>query len=410
MIPSHDISAGCSDAASPQRAPWTTHANRLLLTHATVVLADAVQDDIAVLIEEDRIAALDPEHSAGARVIDLTGRILMPGLIDLHCDALEKEVEPRPGVHFPLAFACAQADKRNAAAGITTVFHALSFANHELGVRNNAFAADIARAVHAWQPHALVDNRVHARYEVTDDTAPAVLHELIAEGHAHLISFMDHSPGQGQFRDVETYRRYLARTYKTDEGALDEILARKVAAARGTMARMASLADIARTRHIAIASHDDDSAQKIAAVSALGAVISEFPINLETARAARESGLATLFGAPNILRGKSQSGNMRALDAVLAGVADCLCGDYSPAALLPSVMKLPELAGIGLSEAVALVTRNPARAAGLTDRGEIAVGKRADLIAVKTLGGVPQAQWVWSGGKPALAAHFGHGG
>jgi alpha-D-ribose 1-methylphosphonate 5-triphosphate diphosphatase len=137
-------------------------------------------------------------------------------------------------------------------------------------------------------------------------------------------------------------------------------------------------------------------------------VVSEFPVNLETAQAARAQGLATLFGAPNILRGKSQSGNMRALDAVLAGVADCLCGDYSPAALLPSVMRLPDLAGIPLAEAVALVTCNPARAAGLHDRGEIAVGKRADLIAVKTMGGLPQAERVWSGGKASLVAHFDH--
>lgn len=382
--------------------------NRSLLIHATVVLADAVQDDVAVLIEGDRIAALDPIASNGARVVDLTGRILIPGLIDLHCDALEKEVEPRPNVHFPLDFACAQADKRNAAAGITTVYHALSFANHELGVRNNAFAAEIARAVHQWQPHALVDNRVHIRYEVTDETALPVLNSLIEKGLAHLISFMDHSPGQGQFRDMEAYRGYLASTYKMDESTLDEILARKAKAAQGAMARMESLAQTARLQSVAIASHDDDSPEKVAIIKALGAVISEFPINLETALAARARGLATLFGAPNILRGQSQSGNMRALDAVLAGVADCLCGDYSPAALLPSVMQLPKLAGITLSEAVALVTRNPARAIGLADHGEIAIGKRADLVAVKQLGGLPQAERVWSGGKPALSAHFDH--
>lgn len=382
--------------------------SRFLLNHAEVVLAEEVRKDVAVLIEDEHIAALDPDTSGTARVIDLAGRLLLPGMIDLHCDALEKEVEPRPGVYFPLDFACAQADKRNAAAGITTVFHALSFANHELGVRNNAFAAEIARAVHGWRPHALVDNRVHARYEVTDETAPPVLQALIDNGEAHLISFMDHSPGQGQFRDVEAYRSYLARTYKTDEAALDEILVRKVEAVQGAMARMESLAHQARARGVAIASHDDDSPDKVATLQALGAVISEFPVNLETARAAREKGLATLFGAPNILRGKSQSGNMRALDAVLAGVANCLCGDYSPAALLPSVLRLPELAGITLAQAVALVTRNPARAAGLNDRGEITVGMRADLVAVKQLGGLPQAERVWSGGKPALSAHFDH--
>jgi alpha-D-ribose 1-methylphosphonate 5-triphosphate diphosphatase len=381
---------------------------RTLLINARVVLPTEARDGVAVLIEDGHIAALDPDGAGKAEIVDLAGRILIPGMIDLHCDALEKEIEPRPNVHFPLDFACAQADKRNAMAGITTVFHALSFANHELGVRNNAFAAEIARAVHAWRPHALIDNRVHVRYEVTDDTAPAVLSELIEKGDAHLISFMDHSPGQGQFRDVEAYRDYLARTYKTDENALDGILARKLEAAQGAMARMRSLAEKAQHHGVSIASHDDDSPDKVATVRALGAVISEFPINLETARAARENGLATLFGAPNILRGKSQSGNMRALDAVSNGVADCLCGDYSPAALLPSIMRLPSLTNISLCQAVAMVTVNPARAAGLSDRGEIAIGKRADLVAVKMLGSLPQAEKVWVNGTSIVSAYFDH--
>lgn len=380
----------------------------ILLSRARVVFPTEVRDDVAILIEGGTITAIDPVGSTHAIEIDLHGRTLMPGLIDLHCDAVEKEVEPRPGVHFPLDFACAQVDKRNAAAGITTVFHALSFANHELGVRNNAFAAEIARAIGHWQCHALVDNRVHVRYEVTDETAPPVLAALLQEGHAHLISFMDHSPGQGQFRDVEAYRAYLSKTYKTDALEIDAILARKADAAHGAMQRMEQLAQLARECGISIASHDDDSPEKVDTVKALGAVVSEFPVNLETAHAARAQGLATLFGAPNILRGRSQSGNMRALDAVLAGVADCLCGDYSPGALLPSVLKLPELADITLDQAIAMVTCNPARAAGLHDRGEIAVGKRADLVAVKMLGGMPQVERVWSGGVPARSAHFDH--
>jgi len=382
--------------------------NALYLTGARVVLPNDVLDDAAVLIEDGVIAAIDPETGHGAQTLDLKGKTLMPGMIDLHCDALEKEVEPRPNVYFPLDFACAQADKRNAAAGVTTVFHALSFANEELGVRNNAFAAEIARAVHAWQPYALVDNRVHARYEVTDATAPPVLAALLEAGEAHLISFMDHTPGQGQFKDVAAYRGYLAKTYQKSEAELDAIMAAKLAAAHSVMDRMNDLAGIARARGVAIASHDDDTPEKIEVIAALGAAISEFPVNVETARTARAKGLATLFGAPNVLRGQSQSGNMRALDAVIEGVADCLCGDYSPAALLPSVLKLPELAGIALYEAVALVTRNPARAAGLTDRGDIAVGQRADLIAVKWLGRMPQVERMWVHGVPAFTAHFDH--
>ncbi|MBI5781261.1 MAG: alpha-D-ribose 1-methylphosphonate 5-triphosphate diphosphatase [Rhodocyclales bacterium] len=383
--------------------------NRLYLTGARVVLPDAVLEDAAVLIEDDVIAAINPESGHGALAVDLRGKTLMPGMIDLHCDALEKEVEPRPNVHFPLDFACAQADKRNAAAGVTTVFHALSFANEELGVRNNAFAAAVARAVHAWNPHGLIDNRVHCRYEVTDPTAPEILLELMAAGEVHLLSVMDHSPGQGQFKDIAAYRDYLARTYKKSAGELDALLENKLAQAEGAMERIRRLIGAAHERGIRVASHDDDTPEKVETLHGLGVGISEFPINLESAQAARERGMSTVFGAPNILRGKSQSGAMRALDAVKAGVADCLCADYHPAALIMAVFRLPELAGISLADAVRLVSTNPARAAGLTDRGEIAVGKRADLVAVAHINGLAQASSVFSAGKLVFEVHFDHG-
>ena len=383
--------------------------NPLYLTGARVVLPDAVLEDAAVLIEDGVIAAIDPESGKGAQTLDLSGKTLIPGMIDLHCDALEKEVEPRPNVHFPLDFACAQADKRNAAAGVTTVFHALSFANEELGVRNNAFAASVARAVHAWNPHGLVDNRVHCRYEVTDPTAPDILLELMAADEMHLLSVMDHSPGQGQFKDIAAYRDYLARTYKKTEGELDALVENKLAQAEGAMARIRLLIDAAQAQGIRVASHDDDTPEKVETLHGLGVGISEFPINLESAQAARERGMSTVFGAPNILRGKSQSGAMRALDAVKAGVADCLCADYHPATLIVAVFRLPELADITLADAVRLVSANPARAAGLADRGEIATGKRADLVAVAHINGLAQASGVFAAGKPVFEARFDHG-
>lgn len=379
------------------------------LTGAQVVLENETLKDAAVLIADGHIVAIDPASSAGAQEIDLRGHTLMPGMIDLHCDALEKEAEPRPGVHFPFDFACAQADKRNAAAGITTIYHALSFANAELGVRNNVTAAELARAVHAWQEHALVDNRVHARYEITDPTAPEVLNELLSHDEIHLMSFMDHTPGQGQFKSIDAYRNFQTRTYKKDEAEFEALLAEKLAQGAGAEGRMQQLAQHARELGIPLASHDDDRPEKVEVVKDLGVSVSEFPINLETAKAARAAGLSTLFGAPNVVRGKSQSGSMRALDAVREGVADCLCGDYSPAALLPAVLQLPELAGIQLHQAVALVTCNPARAVSLDDRGAIAVGKRADLLAVRYLGGLPQVSRVWSAGLPVMTLAFDHG-
>ena len=379
------------------------------LTNARVVLADQIIDKGAVMIEDQVITAIEPETSADAQIIDLQGEWLMPGMIDLHCDALEKEVEPRPNVHFPLDFACAQADKRNAAAGITTVYHALSFANDELGVRNNEMAAQVARAVHAWQPHALVDNRVHCRYEITDETGLPILKALLEEQSMHLISMMDHTPGQGQFKDMAAYRDYLTRTYRKTADEVDVIVERKLEAASGAFLRMQDLAQAAHAAGISVASHDDDSTDRVTTMSGIGADISEFPITLEAAQAAKAAGMSTIYGAPNILRGKSQSGSMKAIDAIHNGVCDCLCADYAPAALIVAVMKACEVSDLDLPTAVRLVTANPAKAAKLHDRGRIEVGCRADLISVGQPGGLPQVTRAWSGGKLAYGVRYDHG-
>ena len=379
------------------------------LINARIVLKDSIIEDGSVLIANGKITSINPDSVVADEVIDLQGKTLMPGMIDLHCDALEKEVEPRPNVHFPLDFACAQADKRNAAAGITTVYHALSFANDELGVRNNDFAADIARAVGDWRPHGLVDNRVHCRYEITDETGAPVLKKLIEDDAMHLISMMDHTPGQGQFKDMAAYRDYLTQNYKKTADEVNIIVDRKLEAASGAFMRMEELAYAAHSAGISIASHDDDSIERVETMNKIGADISEFPITLEAAQAAKKSGMSTIFGAPNILRGKSQSGSMKAIEAIHEGVADCLCADYSPASLIVAIFKIPELSELDLPAAVRLVTSNPAKAARLDDRGEIAVGKRADLIVIDTPAGLPQVSQVWSNGTSVYQASYDHG-
>lgn len=379
------------------------------MTNARIVLADTIIENGSLLIEDGYITQIDPESVCNAKTINLQGKLLMPGMVDLHCDALEKEVEPRPNVHFPLDFACAQADKRNAAAGITTVYHALSFAHEELGVRNNEMAAEVARAVNRWQPHALVDNRVHCRYEITDETGLPILKQLLNEDAMHMISMMDHTPGQGQFKDLSAYHDYLTRTYKKTADEINDIIERKIAAASDAYFRMEDLALAAHAANISVASHDDDSAERIETMREVKADISEFPITPEAARAAKDAGMWTIFGAPNILRGKSQSGSMKAIEAIHAGLADCLCADYAPASLLVAVFRIPELSDLDLTAAIRLVTLNPARAAKLDDRGEIAVGKRADLIAVSEPGGLPQVTDVWSGGDKVYSVWYDHG-
>lgn len=380
-----------------------------LITNARLVLADQVLEQTSLLIEDGYIVAIgliDPIHAHGAQVTDLGNRYLLPGLIDLHADALEKDIEPRPNVHFPLDYAIAQADKRNAAAGITTVFHSLSFANAELGLRNNAMAADIVRAIHAFNGKGLVDNRVHTRYEITDPTALPVLLELLDEDSVHLLSIMDHTPGQGQFKDMRAYQDYLQKSYQKTAAETQAIIDDKLAQAEAAQIRVKQLIAHAHAKNVHVASHDDDCPDKVAEIKALGVHISEFPINLETARHAIEQGMRTIMGAPNILRGKSQSGSMKAQDAIEHGVASCLCSDYAPASLLTALFVLVQRGVLNLPEAVKLVSLNPAQALSLADRGEIAVGKRADLVCVDFVGDYPQVGQAWVNGRLVYSASY----
>ena len=354
---------------------------RRLITAVDLVCETEVVRDGSLLVEDGRILALCPVAPAFDRELEGGGALCLPGLVDLHCDALEKEVEPRPKVAFDHGFALANSDRRNLNAGITTIFHAISFAGGEWGVRDPAIAGAVVREVRGFR--GLVDHKVHARFEVTDEGSEAPLTALLDEAQVDLLSFMDHSPGQGQFGDLAAYVAYMTRTYHVDEAAAVAIGAGKVLARASAPERMARLAALARRGGIALASHDDDTPAKVAAMAALGVTISEFPIGLEAARTAVAAGMVTLFGSPNVLRGRSASGNVRALDVILAGACTGLCADYHPPSLLAAVLRLPRISALTLPEAVRLASSAPARAAGLADRGAIAPGQRADLLLVR---------------------------
>jgi len=377
------------------------------LTRARIVLPDRLLENAALLIEHGRIAAIEPAGApASAHVVDLAGQTLMPGLIDLHCDAIEKEAEPRARVQFPLDFAVAQVDRRNAAAGITTPYHALSFANNEWGVRNNETAAQVVRMVRAFRGQGLVDNRVHCRYEITDPHALDVLFALIDDGAVDLLSVMDHSPGQGQFKTLEAYLQYMMGNHGMERLQAEEAAAAKLRAGDGAPARVEKLLAHAHAAGVPTASHDDDTVHRVATMRNLGVTMSEFPITLDTAKAAVSCGLTTILGAPNVLRGGSQSGSMRAIDAVRAGVASCLCSDYQPSTLVASVYAVVAQSDLSLPQAAALVTANPADACGMNDRGRIAPGLRADLVAVTQVGTLPLVSRTWSAGRQVFSAQY----
>ena len=379
---------------------------KIYITHADIVTSSNVIKDASLLIEDGYITAINPESTSAVQSFNLDRKLLIPGCVDLHCDAIEKEIEPRPNTFFPTKFAITQVDRRNAAAGITTPFHAISFANEELGVRSNEKAAEIVRAIHDYQPQALVDNRVHCRYEITDPTGLPILLKLLQQNCVDLFSLMDHTPGQGQFKDLPAYLDYISRTYNKTTDQAQTLANRKLENAAGALERIKILVSEALRHNIQVASHDDDTPERIQTMTALGVKISEFPINLSTAQSARCQEMKTIFGAPNLLRGKSQSGSIKAIEAIENQVCDILCSDYSPASLLASVFQLPHLLNWSLPDAISLVTRNPAQVLNLHDRGEIKVGKRADLIAIKFTKTFPQIVTTWVQGKVVFQTNY----
>ena len=378
---------------------------RYYLHGARIILPNMIVEDGSLLLDAGRIVAISPLSGGDATPIDLRGQTIMPGMIDLHCDAIEKEVAPRAQVNFPLDFAIAQIDRRNAAAGITTPFHAISFANTE-GVRNLDTAQALVRTLSAYSGCGLVDNRVHCRYEVTDADAAKLLHTLLRERAVDLLSIMDHSPGQGQFRSVDSYIDYMCGNHALDRNAAHAIAEAKRAGRAGAIERITALIEQAISLGVRVASHDDDRVARVAAMHEMGVTLTEFPMDIETARAAKQTGMSTIFGAPNVMRGKSQSGAMRAIDAITAGIASCLCSDYQPSTLAPAAFIAAEQGGVSLHEAVALVTRNPAHACGLHDRGRIAVGLRADLIALRLDGAWPTITQTWCAGRLVFSAQY----
>lgn len=360
------------------------------LTNIRIVLPDDVIERGAIELRDGLIAAIvagDAPH--GAQGVDGRGLTALPGLIDLHGDKLEREIEPRPGVHFPIEIGILEYDKRLAANGVTTAFAAVAF--HDIGVSKPLRTIDNGRAVAAaisrLQPELLVDLRLHARCEITHPAVLDLVHELIATEQVALISLNDHTPGQGQFRDIERYIERNADQHGLSREAFAARTYQRIALAeerRPAVEQLEALARYARERGIVLASHDDDTAQKVALVHRLGVTISEFPVTPEAAQAARSHGMHILMGAPNVLRGRSHSGNLSGREAITAGLVDALASDYAPVALLQAAWTAASEGLLPLHAAVGLVTSGPAAAAGLTDRGRIAIGLRADLTLVES--------------------------
>ncbi len=359
-----------------------------LIYNVSLILPDRMIEGGWLLIEDEKIAGLGESaicpKNGPQKQIDGHGSFLMPGMIDLHCDGIERLVEPRPNVTIDIHLALDEIDRRLAGCGITTEFHAISLDDHEFGTRAVSFAQTLSQAIHDNLPHSLVRHEVHARLELTSQNGFETIQHMIQNREVRLVSLMDHSPGQGQYKSEDAFRGYVKRTVNMSDAEIDALLLHKRTQQSYKPERTLAVTKMVREAGMALATHDDDDPAKIAEWPALGVTMSEFPTTWEAAHKAHEIGLAVCMGAPNVLRGKSSGGNISATDIVRAGICDVLCSDYYPSAMLAAIFKLVSQDILGLPQAVRLVTLNAAKAVQMdTEFGSLEAGKVADLILVE---------------------------
>jgi alpha-D-ribose 1-methylphosphonate 5-triphosphate diphosphatase len=373
-----------------------------VLTNARIVTAD-VEFDGTVVVRDGRIAEAIPGRSNTPGAVDLEGDYLLPGLVELHTDNMEKHFAPRPGVKWPSVSAVMAHDTQISAAGITTVYDSLALGdvhgksdrvqNRERMIEAicGAAARQLTRAEH----------RIHLRCEISAEDAVEAVDKWIDLPLVGLVSINDHTPGQRQFLDPEKLKQYYKGKHAMTDEQFEEFSVRVTALHHKNAARHRNeIVSRAHARALPIASHDDATEAHVREAVANGMTIAEFPTTREAAQASRDAGLAVLVGAPNVVLGGSHSGNIAAIDLLRIGHAEILSSDYVPASLMESLFKLPASdVGITLPQAVRLASLNPARAVGLTDRGEIAADRRADLVRVRTVDNAPVVRAVWREGE-----------
>lgn len=367
--------------------------NSFIISNATVVTPWEVLHGTSILVEHGIIThiggQINEEYSG--MIINADGAIVIPGIIDLHTDAMDAEIVPRSGADIPIAVAFRELERKMSGCGFTTVYHSmhLGYESAEMNSHSKYTRPEVFETVYkASKGNTLLNNKIHLRFEISGVKAYDTCFELMDKGFISLLSVMDHTPGQGQITK-EYAIQFMIKSGKTETEAR-ELVEGKLNQSKIDGERLEALIHHAKKLHIPVASHDDDTIEKVDYMHGLGVNICEFPITMETALHATKLGMHVIGGASNILRGGSLSGNLSMKEAVLAGAVDTLCSDYYPPSILHSVFKLYNEGSLPLHEAVNMASLYPAKAAGISHHtGSIETGKDADLVIVKLLDNIP---------------------
>jgi alpha-D-ribose 1-methylphosphonate 5-triphosphate diphosphatase len=368
-----------------------------LISNVRAVADGRIIEAATVASEDGRIVGVE-ENRSYAGAIDGRGAFCLPGLIDSHCDALEREVSPRPTVSFDLDFALRSLEARFLGAGITTACHGVSFAGEGDRMRSAEMGAHLVDAIAARRAAgARIDHRVlfrvPARSAGSVDRAVECLHGGQPAGDVPLMSFEDHTPGQGQYRDLEMYKAAIPAEQRAGMGDLDAEIGRRMAEAEAMLptreANLTRIRDLAACGSARVLAHDCVGSDEVAQARRWGAAVAEFPVTVEAARAARDQQMPVVAGAPNVLLGGSHSGNASAEELIALDYCTAMASDYAPSTLLAAAFDLAHRNVVSLPAAVALITAGPAEAVGLRDHGRLAAGQVADLALVRQDGRWP---------------------
>lgn len=388
-----------------------------IIHNGKIITEEAIVDGYAVVVQGEVIQAIIPQESVAnysdAELIDARGGYISPGFIDIHSDYIETIASPRPTSMMDFNISLREAEKILISHGITTMFHSLSFYREDVfthkPMRNPNNIQRMVDAIDATHHELhLIRHRLHARFEIDNVDEIDSLVQNIENGKVHLLSFMDHTPGQGQYRNLEVYRETLKGYRNISDDDVNVLIAERQSTEFLTIEKIKEVAELAISRGIAVASHDDDEIQKLELVKSFGTTISEFPITLEVAKKAKEMGLHTIAGAPNVLLGGSHSGNLSATEAIANDCVDILCSDYYPAALLHAIFDLHEKHGNDLHKMFMMVSLNPAKAVKMDDElGSIKVGKKADILVIERMeDGYPMLTATMVNGALITTTHY----